>query len=153
LSSVRHHKNIYLLSLSKHKIEMPFRIGQSLFKMKHIITIFIIILTCKASYGQADRLTLNQRIFDNQVNNKLWTVDDSTKQDPNEMFVVGFVNDTISLGYIDWIKGLNGVYGKYSGTFKNNIVEIKPEKLNSSIGLDEKTKRPKPVYILLLPKK
>jgi hypothetical protein len=121
--------------------------AKPLCNMKHTLTILIIILICSTVNGQSERIKLDFKIFESKIKNQAWSLEDSNKKDSSEMFVMNFLNDTISLAYVDWMEGLTGIYGKYSAKFQNNFVELKPKKWFSSIGPIDNYKRPKPFYI------
>lgn len=117
--------------------------------MKHILTILILFIFCSVANAQADefRLSLDQKIFENQIKNHAWSLEFLNKKDSNEMFLLNFINETINLAYLDWKNGISGIYSKYDIKFSNNFAEIKPKKWKSSKGTIDNYPFPKPFII------
>lgn len=93
--------------------------------MKLIFLISLIFLG-GLSFAQSSPLPLNEALFESQINNKSWSLEDTTQKADYEMFFALFFNDTISIAYINWIESMAAQFSIYELEVDQNIAIIKP---------------------------
>lgn len=89
---------------------------------------FVMLFSALAADAQAQRLPLDKTIFRNNVRDSAWFLEDSTRKNQPEFFILSFARDTLVVAYINLLEGGGSNYSKYDCTYRANFMEVKARK-------------------------
>lgn len=91
--------------------------------------IFILIFSLfvfRHIYCQRTKINLDVTVFKKSIAKSAWSLEDTTKKTAEELFVMSFKQNILSIAYVDWIEGIYDSNTKYKLAFKDSIMEITP---------------------------
>jgi hypothetical protein len=72
-----------------------------------------LFVNCSTVFCQNNDNKMDKSTYENQVLNKGWSLEDSTKKSEYELIVFVFKPDTVSTVYINWIEGMGSTSCEY----------------------------------------
>ncbi len=105
------------------------------------------LLVFEHIYSQSTKIKLDENVFRKSIANSAWSLEDKTKKKAEEMFLMSFKQNILSITYIDWIEGMYGSNTKYKLEFQDNIMEITPISWKSIKGSTKKKEMKLPFVI------
>ncbi|MEO6305893.1 MAG: hypothetical protein ABIP51_22290 [Bacteroidia bacterium] len=98
-------------------------------------------------HSQRTKINLDKTVFIKSIANSAWSLEDKTKKKDEEMFIMSFKDNILSIAYVDWIEGIYGSNTKYKLLFKDSIMEITPTSWKTTKGSSKK-KDKKPPFVI-----
>lgn len=76
--------------------------------------------------AQTTRLPLDKTIFKNEIRERGWSLEDTTKKKSlAEFLILSFARDTLAVAYFNLLEGAAGSYSRYDCAYNNNFMEVK----------------------------
>ena len=93
---------------------------------RQILILLFSLLIFGHIYSQSTKINLDANVFRKSIANSAWSLEDKTKKKAEEIFLMSFKQNVLSIAYVDWIEGMYGSNTKYKLAFKDSIMEIIP---------------------------
>jgi hypothetical protein len=114
---------------------------------RQIFILLFSLLVFGHIYSQRIKINLDANVFRKSIANTAWSLEDKTKKQAEEIFLMSFKQNILSIAYVDWIEGMYGSDTKYKLAFKDSIMEITPISWKSTKGSSKKKEKNPPFVI------
>lgn len=114
---------------------------------RQIFTLIFSLFIFGHIYSQKTKINFDANTFKKSIANSAWLLEDTTKKTTEEIFVMSFKKNILSITYVNWIEGMYGSTTNYKLAFKDSIMEITPIAWKTTKG-SNKTKDKKLPFII-----